>query len=92
MGNKFNELEEKINRAEEKILHKDEKNLKNKYKFKYSFANVSYDLAGITLGSVLLGLFLDHYFETAPWFLISFVFLGTLSGLLLLWKRQQEKE
>ncbi|MCL2473874.1 MAG: AtpZ/AtpI family protein [Alphaproteobacteria bacterium] len=89
---KFKDLESRINHAENKILKKDKKPSKNKYKYKYSFASVSYDLAGTTLGSLVIGLLLDHYFDTTPWLLVVMVLLGTASGILLLWKKQQEAE
>ena len=90
---RFKDLESRIKITENKILNKDEKASENNNNS--GFTDTVYDLAGTTLGAIVLGWFLDNYFETTPWLLIVMAIFGVASGILLLWKKQQaslEKE
>lgn len=44
------------------------------------------EMFGVLLGSGLMGWSLDHFFETAPAFLISFIFLGIGAAFFNLYK------
>ncbi len=42
-------------------------------------------VSGVLLGAVI-GIFLDRWLETAPWFLIGFFFLGSAAGMLSVYR------
>ncbi|MFA5040516.1 MAG: AtpZ/AtpI family protein [Bdellovibrionales bacterium] len=41
-----------------------------------------YDFAGVLVGSVILGVLLDRFFETSPWCVIGMVVLGFVTGIM----------
>lgn len=52
--------------------------------------SAGYDFAGTMLGSVVLGVLLDRYFETAPWILVGMIVLGFIAGVCGVWKMMQK--
>ena len=40
------------------------------------------DFSSSLIVSVLIGIAIDKYFGTKPWFLVIFFFLGSISGIL----------
>lgn len=49
------------------------------------YVAVAFELPGTILGGLLVGYFLDNYFDSSPWFLISMTavaFVGAIARLL----------
>ena len=56
-----------------------------------SLRDAGFDFAGSILGSVLIGLLIDHSFHTAPWGLVTMMALGFCSGMVGAWRFMQKK-
>jgi ATP synthase protein I len=52
--------------------------------------NAGYDFAGVVIGSVVLGIFLDRFLGTGPWFLVGMVVMGFAAGLVGVWRSMQK--
>ena len=78
-------LERKIKKAEEKG-----KAPKEGDKSLSPFRGAAYDFAGTILGSVILGVLLDGFFNTSPWILVSSISLGFAAGVLSIWKNMEK--
>ena len=48
----------------------------------YSILSCGIEFVSAIVVSVFIGVYLDEYFETAPWLLIAFFILGCVSGYL----------
>ena len=48
-------------------------------------------LAGILVG-VVIGMVMDHYLPTRPWGFIGFFILGSLAGMLNVWRAIQPRQ
>lgn len=46
------------------------------------FFTLGCDFASSLIVGVLIGIGIDKYFGTKPWFLVIFFFLGSISGIL----------
>jgi F0F1-type ATP synthase assembly protein I len=74
---KLEELSQRIRNAEAKREPKLTPFLRN---------SPGYDFAGTLFGSIVLGLFLDHVFDTGTWCVIGSVGFGFVVGVYGLWK------
>ena len=47
---------------------------------KWKLAGLGAELAGSIIGFTLLGIWIDHHFETSPWGLVVCITLGSIGG------------
>lgn len=84
LSKKLNVLSERIRKAENTATKPGRKAEPN------TALGAGFDFAGAIIGSVILGLILDHLFDTTPWFLLGMIVLGFISGSIGVWRFLQK--
>ena len=66
------------NKAE---VHKDQKNPKSSSNMGTAFKMSTELVSAVAVGTII-GFILDNWFDTKPWFIIIFFFLGAAAGII----------
>lgn len=77
--------------AKEKVLRQDRKESSFAYAAKTGFRVGTELLSGVVVGAAL-GYVLDLYFQTKPWLLVAFLFLGGAAGFLNVYRFVKNEE
>ena len=81
--------------AKSKIEKKVQSNIENKGSFMGSAFKLGTELVSAVAVGTIIGFILDSWFDTKPWLIIVFFFLGAAAGILNVVKtanRMQKKE
>ena len=81
--------------AKKEILKKNLNENDNRGLFMGSALRLGTELVAAVVVGTIIGFILDNWFDTKPWFIISFFFLGVIAGILnviKVAKNMQEKD
>ncbi len=86
------ELDKRINglKAKEAVFRKHKKETEFSYASKTGFRVGSELLSGVLVGTAI-GYFLDTLFDTKPWLMVVFLFLGGAAGILNVYRFVQNE-
>ena len=91
----FNDFKTRLKIAKEKITNLDNKNNTENSSFLGSAFKLGTELVSAVLVGTIIGFILDSWFDTKPWLIIIFFFLGSIAGILNIIKaakRMQQKD
>jgi len=91
----FNDFKTRLKIAKEKITNLDNKNNTENSSFLGNAFKLSTELVSAVLVGTIIGFILDSWFDTKPWLIIIFFFLGSIAGILNIIKaakRMQQKD
>ena len=94
MGEK-KDFQTRLEIEKEKLKHKEDKNKANRGLFFGNAFRLGTELVAAVAVGTIIGFILDNWFDTKPWLIIIFFFLGTAAGILNVIKtanRMQEEE
>ena len=78
----FNDFKTRLKIAKEKITNLDNKNNTENSSFLGNAFKLVTELVSAVLVGTIIGFILDSWFDTKPWLIIIFFFLGTAAGIL----------
>ena len=76
------DFETRLKIAKEKIKKKFENDSENRGSFMGSAFKLGTELVAAVAVGTIIGFILDSWFDTKPWLIIIFFFLGTAAGIL----------
>ena len=76
------DFETRLKIAKEKIKKKVENDSENRGSFMGSAFKLGTELVAAVAVGTIIGFILDSWFDTKPWLIIIFFFLGTAAGIL----------
>ncbi|MEK9638905.1 MAG: AtpZ/AtpI family protein [Pelagibacteraceae bacterium] len=91
----FNDFKTRLKIAKEKITNLDNKNNTENSSFLGNAFKLGTELVSAVLVGTIIGFILDSWFDTKPWLIIIFFFLGSIAGILNIIKaakRMQQKD
>ena len=91
----FNDFKTRLKIAKEKITNLDNKNNTENSSFLGNAFKLGIELVSAVLVGTIIGFILDSWFDTKPWLIIIFFFLGSIVGILNIIKaakRMQQKD
>ena len=91
----FNDFKTRLKIAKEKITNLDNKNNTENSSFLGNAFKLVTELVSAVLVGTIIGFILDSWFDTKPWLIIIFFFLGSIAGILNIIKaakRMQQKD
>ena len=68
--------------AKDQFLKKEDKESKSKGLFMGSAFKLGTELVAAAVVGTIIGFILDNWFDTKPWFIIAFFFIGVIAGIL----------
>jgi ATP synthase protein I len=68
--------------AKSKIKNQVQHNIDNKGSFMGSAFKLGTELVAAVAVGTIIGFILDNWFDTKPWLILIFFFLGTIAGIL----------
>ena len=81
MGEK-KDFQTRLEIEKEKLNHKEDKNKANRGLFFGNAFRLGTELVAAVAVGTIIGFILDNWFDTKPWLMIIFFFLGTAAGIL----------
>ena len=91
----FNDFKTRLKIAKEKITNLDNKNNTENSSFLGNAFKLGAELVSAVFVGTIIGFILDSWFDTKPWLIIIFFFLGSIAGILNIIKaakRMQQKD
>ena len=79
---KPNDFKTRLKIAKSKLKNNDETNDDKRGSFMGNAFKLATELVAAVAVGTIIGFILDSWFDTKPWFIIIFFFLGTAAGIL----------
>ena len=80
--NKNEDFKTRLKIAKKQFLRNDTDESKNKGLFMGSAFRLGTELVAAAVVGTIIGFILDNWFDTKPWFIITFFFAGVAAGIL----------
>ena len=81
MGEK-KDFQTRLEIEKEKLNHKEDKNKANRGLFFGNAFRLGTELVAAVAVGTIIGFILDNWFDTKPWLIIIFFFVGVVAGIL----------
>ena len=77
-----NDFKTRLKIAKKEVDQKSNNNDNNKGLFMGSAFRLGTELVAAVVVGTIIGFILDSWFDTKPWFIIAFFFIGVIAGML----------